>query len=215
MGYANAKIYRCDNPLCPAPGCFKATGSKPHGEMKCQRPGCGGIMRLIRHVSFVDCPGHEVLMSTMLSGAAVMDSALMLIAADQPCPQAQTKEHLSAIQRMQVKDVIVVQNKIDLVKESETLVHSQQIAAFIQGTAASHFPVIPASAQLGLNVDYVIQYLATHVCSSLLLLLSLIIICFTRSFPLCSIHLRIHIHSLLSFHTPPPPASPTDSCPRP
>lgn len=54
-------------------------------------------MNLIRHVSFVDCPGHDILMSTMLTGAAVMDCALLLVAANISCPQPQTQEHLVAL----------------------------------------------------------------------------------------------------------------------
>ena len=49
---------------------------------------------LVRHVSFVDCPGHDILMATMLNGAAVMDAALLLIAGNESCPQPQ--EHLIA-----------------------------------------------------------------------------------------------------------------------
>ena len=49
-------------------------------------------MELVRHVSFVDCPGHDILMATMLNGAAVMDAALLLIAANETCPQPQTSE---------------------------------------------------------------------------------------------------------------------------
>ena len=47
--------------------------------MPCDRPGCTGKLQLHRHVSFVDCPGHDILMATMLNGAAVMDAALLLI----------------------------------------------------------------------------------------------------------------------------------------
>ena len=46
---------------------------------------------LVRHVSFVDCPGHDILMATMLNGAAVMDAALLLIAGNEACPQPQTR----------------------------------------------------------------------------------------------------------------------------
>ena len=41
---------------------------------------------LKRHISFVDCPGHDILMATMLTGAAVMDAALLLISAEMDCP---------------------------------------------------------------------------------------------------------------------------------
>jgi translation elongation factor EF-1alpha len=65
-----------------------------------------------RHISFVDCPGHDILMATMLNGAAIMDAALLLIAASEPCPQPQTSEHLAAVDIMQLKHIIILQNKI-------------------------------------------------------------------------------------------------------
>jgi translation initiation factor 2 subunit 3 len=72
LGYANAKIYKCDNPECPRPTCYKSYKSEKEVNPPCEREGCEGTQRLLRHVSFVDCPGHDILMSTMLSGAAVM-----------------------------------------------------------------------------------------------------------------------------------------------
>jgi translation initiation factor 2 subunit 3 len=72
LGYANAKIYKCQNEECPRPTCYKSYKSDKEVNPACEREGCGGIMKLLRHVSFVDCPGHDILMSTMLSGAAVM-----------------------------------------------------------------------------------------------------------------------------------------------
>jgi translation initiation factor 2 gamma subunit (eIF-2gamma) len=48
---------------------------------------CNSVMGLLRHISFVDCPGHDVLMATMLTGAAVMDAAMLLIAGNETCPQ--------------------------------------------------------------------------------------------------------------------------------
>jgi len=69
---------------------------------------------LVRVVSFVDCPGHESLMANMLSGAAVMDGAMLVIAANEPVPRPQTKEHAVALDILGVRNVVVVQNKIDL-----------------------------------------------------------------------------------------------------
>ena len=77
LGYANAKIYQCDNPECPRPTCYRSYKSDKEVDPACEREGCEGKYRLKRHVSFVDCPGHDILMSTMLSGAAVMDAALL------------------------------------------------------------------------------------------------------------------------------------------
>lgn len=81
-GYANAKIYKCDNPKCPRPGCYISGSSSKDDSFPCLRPACSGRFQLIRHVSFVDCPGHDILMATMLNGAAVMDAALLLIAGE-------------------------------------------------------------------------------------------------------------------------------------
>lgn len=79
LGYANAKIYKCDNEKCPRPGCYISGGSSKDDSFPCLRPVCSGRFQLVRHVSFVDCPGHDILMATMLNGAAVMDAALLLI----------------------------------------------------------------------------------------------------------------------------------------
>jgi translation initiation factor 2 subunit 3 len=94
-------------------------------------------MRLIRHVSFVDCPGHDILMATMLNGAAVMDAALLLIAANETCPQPQTSEHLAAVKIMKLEHLIILQNKVDLIKELE---HQKSIAAFVKGDFPSPSP---------------------------------------------------------------------------
>ena len=106
LGYADIEFRKCPN--CGEPECY--TTSK-----KCEI--CGSETELIRKVSFVDAPGHETLMATMLSGAAIMDGAVLVIAANESCPQPQTKEHLMALDVIGVKDVIVVQNKIDIVSK--------------------------------------------------------------------------------------------------
>jgi translation initiation factor 2 subunit 3 len=54
-------------------------------------------------------------MATMLAGAAVMDSAVLLVAANHPCPQPQTSEHLAAVEIMKLSHIIILQNKIDII----------------------------------------------------------------------------------------------------
>jgi translation initiation factor 2 subunit 3 len=51
LGYANAKIYQCDNIECPRPGCFRSYKSDKEVDPDCEREGCGGKYRLLRHVS--------------------------------------------------------------------------------------------------------------------------------------------------------------------
>ncbi|TID23213.1 hypothetical protein CANINC_003230 [Pichia inconspicua] len=155
LGYANAKIYKCDNPECPEPDCYRSYKSDKEIHPRCEREGCTGRYNLIRHVSFVDCPGHDILMSTMLSGAAVMDAALLLIAGNEPCPQPQTSEHLAAIEIMKLKHVVILQNKVDLMKKEAALEHEKSILKFIKGTIADGAPIIPISAQLKYNIDAV------------------------------------------------------------
>ena len=90
-------------------------------------------MKLVRHVSFVDCPGHDILMATMLNGAAVMDAALLLIAGNETCPQPQTSEHLAAVEIMKLEHIIILQNKVDLIKDTQALEHHKSISAFVKG----------------------------------------------------------------------------------
>jgi len=96
-------------------------------------------------------------MSTMLSGAAVMDAALLLIAGNETCPQPQTSEHLAAIEIMKLDNIIILQNKVDLMREEAAMTHYQSIQKFIKGTIASKSPIIPVSAQLKLNIDGVLD----------------------------------------------------------
>lgn len=163
LGYANAKVYKCDNEACPRPTCYRSYKSEKEVDPPCEREGCGGKYRLLRHVSFVDCPGHDILMSTMLSGAAVMDAALLLIAGNETCPQPQTSEHLAAIEIMKLNHIIILQNKVDLMREEGADQHYQSIKKFVRGTVADGSPIVPISAQLKFNIDAVCEYLCTKI----------------------------------------------------
>ncbi|KAJ3272606.1 eukaryotic translation initiation factor 2 subunit gamma [Borealophlyctis nickersoniae] len=163
LGYANAKIFKCDNEKCPRPGCYRSFKSDKEEGAPCERLGCMGRYRLERHVSFVDCPGHDILMATMLNGAAVMDAALLLIAANESCPQPQTSEHLAAIEIMKLKHIIILQNKIDLIKESAAEEHYKSILAFVKGTVADDAPIVPVSAQLRYNIDAINEYICKKI----------------------------------------------------
>ncbi len=105
-----------------------------------------------RYVSFVDAPGHEMLMATMLSGAAIIDAAILVIAANEGI-KPQTQEHLMALQAKNIKNIIIVQNKIDLLDKGKTKESYKKIKEFVKGTIAENSPVIPISAQQNINVD--------------------------------------------------------------
>jgi translation initiation factor 2 subunit 3 len=146
LGYADASFYKCEK-------CNKYSVKDVCA--------CGGKGILQRKVSFVDAPGHETLMATMLSGAAIMDGALLLVAANEKCPQPQTKEHLVALNIAGIKNVIVVQNKIDLVTEEQALENFNQIRKFIERTAYKDAPIIPLSALHKINIDLLIEAIQT------------------------------------------------------
>ncbi len=149
LGYADASFYYCDN--------CKTHLSKP----RC--PECGQPTRFLRKVSFVDAPGHESLMATMLSGATIMDGALLLIGANEPCPQPQTREHLTALQIAGIKKIIVVQNKIDLVTKEKAKKNYEEIKEFLKKTEYKDAPIIPISAQHGVNINYLIEAIEEHI----------------------------------------------------
>jgi translation initiation factor 2 subunit 3 len=146
LGYADAAFYKC--PKCDAPKCYTVKKTCPH---------CNSPCELLRVVSFVDAPGHETLMATMLSGAAIMDGAVLVIAANEPCPQPQTREHLMALEIAGTKNIVIVQNKIDLVSDKDAVKNYQQIKKFVKGTCAEGAPIIPVSAHHDINIDVVIK----------------------------------------------------------
>jgi len=148
LGYADAAFYKC--PKCNEPKCYCTKN-------KC--PTCGSTTELLRVVSFVDSPGHETLMAVMLSGAAIMDGAVLVIAANEPCPQPQTKEHLAALDIVGAKNIVIVQNKIDLVSEKNAIKNYEQILKFVEGTCAEKAPIIPVSAHHDVNIDVLIKTL--------------------------------------------------------
>ena len=145
LGYADTTFRKC--PECPEPQCYTV-------EEKCKH--CGAKTEDTRTISFVDAPGHETLMATMLSGAAIMDGAVLVIAANEKCPQPQTKEHLMALNIIGIKNIVIVQNKIDLVKREKIIEHYQQIKEFVKGTVAENAPIVPISAQQNINIDALI-----------------------------------------------------------
>ncbi|MBP1909949.1 translation initiation factor IF-2 subunit gamma [Methanolobus bombayensis] len=146
LGYADTTFRKCPN--CPEPQCYTV-------EKKC--PECGEPSEELRTVSFVDAPGHETLMATMLSGAAIMDGAILVIAANEECPQPQTKEHLMALNIIGIENIVIVQNKIDLVPKEKVIEHYHQIKEFVKGTVAENAPIVPISAQQNINVDALIM----------------------------------------------------------
>lgn len=146
LGYANAAFYKFKNKQTNKID-YTTQEKGPNGEKT----------ELLRRVSFIDAPGHESLMATMISGAAIMDGAILLIAANEKCPQPQTQEHLMALEIIGCKNIVIAQNKIDLVTEKEAQENYKQLKEFLKGTIAENAPIIPISAQQNTNINYLIE----------------------------------------------------------
>ena len=144
LGYADTAFYKTVD------GRFYAKGKHPE-----DRDDSDG--ELLRVVSFVDAPGHETLMAVMISGASIMDGAMLLIAATEKCPQPQTREHLAALQIAGIENIVVVQNKIDIVTRERAVESYGEIKEFLSGTIAEGAPIIPVSAHHDVNLDILIQ----------------------------------------------------------
>lgn len=143
LGYADCVIYKCTD--CEPP--YYTT------EKKC--PVCSSKTEFVRKISFVDAPGHEILMARMLSGAAIMDGAVLVIAANEECPQPQTREHLAALQITGITNIVIAQNKVELVSDEDANTNYEQIRDFVKETLEIDVPIIPISALHKANIDVV------------------------------------------------------------
>ncbi|MBN75083.1 MAG: translation initiation factor IF-2 subunit gamma [Euryarchaeota archaeon] len=144
LGYADTAFYRTKK------GEAYAMGKRPDGKED-------DAKELLRAVSFVDAPGHETLMAVMISGSSIMDGALLLVAANEKCPQPQTREHLMALEIAGIENIVVVQNKIDLVSRERAIESHAEIKSFLEGTIAENAPIIPVSAHHDVNLDILID----------------------------------------------------------
>lgn len=149
IGYADAAFYKCTE-----------CGSYVSNE-NC--PKCSTSTEFLRAVSFVDCPGHHSLMVTMLAGAALMDGALLILSATEKCPQPQDREHLAAAQIVGIDNIVVVQNKIDVVEKKQILKNFNEIQDFMEGTIIENAPIIPVSAQQSTNIDVLIETIEKNI----------------------------------------------------
>ena len=144
LGYADTAFYKTKD------GEYYPTGKRPDGKKDVDK-------ELLRVVSFVDAPGHETLMAVMISGSSIMDGALLLISATERCPQPQTREHLAALQIAGIENIVIVQNKIDIVTKERAIESHNEIKEFVKGTIAENAPIIPISAHHDVNLDILIQ----------------------------------------------------------
>jgi len=153
LGYADGEVWECE-------GCEYPDKFSPEPVCECNP---SATPRLRRRISYVDAPGHEILMATMLSGAALMDGAILVVAANEPCPQPQTREHLVALEIIGIDKIIIVQNKVDVVTPERARESYEEIKRFIKGTIAEDAPIIPVSALKRANIDAVLAAIEEYI----------------------------------------------------
>jgi translation initiation factor 2 subunit 3 len=156
LGYANAKIYKCSK--CAPPSCYYSKGSNQTDTFckNCKMPG-----QLVNHVSFVDCPGHNSFMGTMMNGTSVMDYTITVESAvNKTFPAPQTVQHLNAIESNSIENIAFILNKIDLVNEDMIYSKLEELDEFKKKYSCSNAPVIPISAAFDINVDVLCEILA-------------------------------------------------------
>ncbi|MFB6132126.1 MAG: translation initiation factor IF-2 subunit gamma [Halanaeroarchaeum sp.] len=152
LGYADATLREC--PECEEPAAYTVEETCPEHDVATE---------VLRTVSFVDAPGHETLMATMLSGAALMDGAVLVVSATEEVPQPQTEEHLMALDSIGIENIVIAQNKIDLVDADTARENADQIKEFVTGTVAEDAPIVPISAEQEINIDLVIEALEAEI----------------------------------------------------
>ncbi len=152
LGYADATFYKCE----------KCKGSEAYTTTE-RCPVCGSKAVKLRKVSFIDAPGHETLMTTMLSGAALMQGAVLVVAANETCPQPRTIEHLMALDMIGVKNIVVAQNKVDLVDKDAAVRNMDEIKKFLSEFGYGNAPIVPTAAHFGTNIDLLIEAIETAI----------------------------------------------------
>jgi translation initiation factor 2 subunit 3 len=147
IGYADTTFYKCSK--------CKKFGVKE----KC----CNEKAEKIRTVSFLDAPGHETLMTTAISASSIMDGVLLIIAANENCPQPQTKEHIMVLHALGIEKIVVIQNKIDLVAKEKAIENYKQIKKFLDDFGFKNAPIIPVSANFETNISALIEAIEEYI----------------------------------------------------
>ncbi len=144
LGYADAIVKSCEG----------SSGIAYTTEEKCAD---GSASKPVRRISLLDAPGHETLMATAIAGSNIIDAALFVISAAEPVPMPQTKEHLMVINALDIRNVIIVQTKVDIVGREKAQKGYDQIRKFIAGSKIENAPIIPVMANRNINVDAVLD----------------------------------------------------------
>ncbi len=152
LGYADALIKKCEG--CDGPSAYTIGDSCEQCAKKNVKP------TPIRRFSILDAPGHETLMATAIAGSSIIDAVMFVIAATEPCPMPQTREHLMLLNILNIKTILIIQTKVDVVGKDKAKAHYNQIRDFLKGSVAENAPIIPVMANKNINIDAVLEFIA-------------------------------------------------------
>ncbi len=150
-GYANLKIWSNGDKLY-------STDSKPDKLMKDDEE-----CRLVHHLSFIDCPGHQELILTMLGSIRLMNAVIVIVSAADPIEKKpQLIQHLAAIKLSGIKKVIVCLNKLDLVSKECAEKRYQELKRTLDRFEIVPLNIIPTSFNKSIGVTWLLQEILTH-----------------------------------------------------
>ena len=104
------------------------------------------------YASFIDSPGHENFIKNMIAGAFAVDLVILVIAANEGIKE-QTVEHLEIIKSLDVKNLIVVHNKIDLIKDDEISSKKSYISEFLKKFGFNQIEIIDVSIEKNIGIE--------------------------------------------------------------
>jgi small GTP-binding protein len=152
-GYANMKIWTDGTNRY-------STDSKPTSyitkdtEKKCV---------LENHVSFVDCPGHQELILTMLGSIKLMNAVIVVVSAADPIKKKpQLIQHLAAIKLSGIKNIIVCLNKLDLVNKETAVERYAELVDTLKTFGIKPKVIIPTSFNKNIGIDWLLEEVMNH-----------------------------------------------------
>lgn len=157
MGYANVKIFK--HPFKNDIGSYVFV---PCTDLKYVDDD-GIEYELIHHISLSDPPGHNDLLGEMLNGTTSMCNCKAIIVIggnNKTIPSPQTVEHVMAMKLLGIEPIMVVFNKVDIIKKERHVIEKyNEWMKFAKEFEIDHVPVVPVSAVHGLNIDYLAYFL--------------------------------------------------------
>lgn len=153
LGYANAKIFKCGT--CPSPSCYSSSPSNVEHIVCCL---CENEMELVKHMSIIDCPGHNNLMATMLNCVGMVDAAILVESVvNDEIPSPQTIEHAMVTELAKIPLLAICMNKLDLVPRSDAEEQIIKMRNYTNGTNLSKSPIVPIVANYGININVLLE----------------------------------------------------------